>query len=90
MSVELAGRCIVSPSDEEAALELAILAMEKSQQGDGVLLTGWVLIAEFIDEDGDPVLAGYARSNMPYWRINGMLDAGPIAMEYAEEWDEEE
>lgn len=77
-------------SDEEAALEQAIIAMERHLEGDGVLLTGWVVVAEFVDENGDPMLAGYARSNMPYWRINGLLDAGPEALAYAEEWDEED
>jgi hypothetical protein len=77
-------------SQEEDDLERAIIAMEKFMEGDGVILTGWVVIAEFINQDGDLVLAGYARSRMPYWRINGLLDAGPEALAYAEEWDIEE
>lgn len=50
---------------------------------DGVaLVTGWVLIAEIMDADANPDLVGFAAENMPYWKINGLLDSGRDVIEY--------
>lgn len=76
--------------ESEAALESALVALERASEGDGMLLTGWIVIAEFIDEDGSPVLSGYARTGMPYWRIDGLIDNANDALCYAEEDADEE
>lgn len=68
--------------DAETQIETAIKAYEKESGGDGALITGWVVVVEWIDENGDPALSSFARENMPYWRIDALLDAGPEAMMY--------
>jgi len=76
--------------DAERALESALAALERANEGDGMLLTGWIVIAEFIDADGAPVLSGYARTGMPYWRIDGLIENANDALCYAEEDADEE
>ena len=73
--------------EHETDLEQAIINYEKTVEGEGAILTGWVLVAEFIDHNGDPMLSSYARSGMPYWRITGMIDSIPSVMEYTEDED---
>jgi hypothetical protein len=73
--------------EHDSDLEQAIINYEKTVQGEGAILTGWVLVAEFIDRNGDPMLSSYARTGMPYWRISGMIDAAPSVMDYAEDED---
>jgi hypothetical protein len=43
---------------------------------------GWVVIAEWIDEDGNPDLTAFAREGMPYWRINALIDSAPMEIVY--------
>lgn len=71
--------------DAETRLEQAIIAYEKESLGDGVLLTGWVVVAEWIDSDGNPNLSAFAREGMPYWRIDALLEAAPNEIVYDEE-----
>lgn len=74
--------------DAETQIENAIKAYELESGGDGLLITGWVVVAEWIDENGDATLSAFARERMPYWRIDALLDAGPDALVY-EDWDED-
>lgn len=71
--------------DAEMRLEEAIRAYEKETEGENALLTGWVVVAEWIDADGDPNLTAFAREGMPYWRIDALLEAGPNEIVYGEE-----
>lgn len=71
--------------DAETALEKAIRAYDKETDGSGALLTGWVIIAEWIDADGHPALTAFAREGMPYWRINALIDAAPMEIVYDDE-----
>ena len=77
----------MSLTPEEEALEKAIVEFERNSEGYGAIITGWVVIAEFIDTNGDPQLSAYARSGMPYWRIDGLIEAAPTAIVYAD-WEE--
>jgi len=71
--------------DAEMRLEEAIRAYETETESGNVLLTGWVVVAEWIDENGHPSLSAFAREGMPYWRIDALLEAGPAEMIYDEE-----
>jgi hypothetical protein len=71
--------------EAEANLEKAILAFEKAATGEGSLLTGWVLIGEFMDSDGMPRLSAWAADGLPYWRIDGMIDAASDIVVYETE-----
>lgn len=75
--------------EAERALENAIAEYEKATNAMGKILTAWVVAAEFIDEDGQPYLAAYAARGMPFWRIDGLIDAAPHAIPYMEEIDDE-
>ena len=68
--------------DAEMRLEEAIREYEAETDSGNVLLTGWVVVAEWIDENGDPNLSAFAREGMPYWRIDALLEAGPSEMIY--------
>jgi hypothetical protein len=76
--------------EAEAALETALVALERADEGDGMLLTGWIVVAEFVDSDGAPLLAGFARTGMPYWRIDGLVTNAVDTLCYVEEDDSEE
>ena len=71
--------------DAEKQIENAIIAYEKESGGDGVLLTGWVIVAEWVDGDGNPELSAFAREGMPYWRIDALLEAAPNVIVYDDE-----
>jgi len=73
----------------EPAVESAILGYLRQVYEDPAIITGWVVVAEFVDRSGEPELHAFAASNMPYWKINGMLDAGPAAMNYSDDDDED-
>jgi len=70
-----------SPSTTEQ-LESAMLAYLRENYDGVALVTGWVLIAEIMDAEAVPDLVGFAAENMPYWKINGLLDAGRDVIEY--------
>lgn len=71
--------------DAEMRLEEAIRGYD-ADAGDGnAILTGWVVVAEWIDGDGDPNLTAFAREGMPSWRINGLLEAAPFEIVYDDE-----
>lgn len=70
--------------DAEKNLERAIVAYDRDADGQNAILTGWVLIAEWIDEDGEPAMSAYAREGMPYWRIDGLLNAAPEQLTYVD------
>lgn len=75
--------------DAEQRIELAIRALEDEAGGEGVLITGWVVVAEWVDGDGSPTLSAYAREGMPYWRINSLVDCAPLEMIYDDEYDDD-
>lgn len=71
--------------DAEQRIEHAIRAYDDEIDGDNALLMGWVIVAEWIDANGDPNLTAFAREGMPYWRINALIDAAPAEILYDEE-----
>lgn len=72
----------------EANLERAILEYTQVVEERPMLLTGWVVIGEFMDADGVPELLPYAARALPYWRINGMIEAAPDAIAYEREGED--
>ena len=68
--------------DTETLIEKAIKAYDKDTGGDGALLTGWIVLAEWVDANGDPNLTAFARERMPYWRIKAILEEGPYLIVY--------
>lgn len=77
----------MSDQESESAterLESAMLAYLRENYEGVALLTGWVLVAEIMDADAVPDLVGFAAENMPYWKINGLIDAGRDVIEYDE------
>lgn len=74
--------------DAETLIERAIKAYEKQTGGDGELLTGWVVVAEWIDANGDANLTAFARERMPHWRINALLEEAPFQIVYEDEDDD--
>jgi hypothetical protein len=79
----------VNLDEAERNLENAIADYEKAANDFGKVLVCWVLAAEFIDDEGQPYLAAYAARGMPFWRIDGLIDAAPHAIIYMEEVDDE-
>lgn len=65
-------------------LEAAMLAFLRENYDGVALITGWVLIAEIMDDEAVPDLVGFAAEHMPYWKINGLLDSGRDVMEYGD------
>lgn len=72
----------------EQMLEQSILNYAQLSDDVHGMLTGWVVIAEFVDSEGVPKLGAYASSGLPYWRIDGMINAAPDEISYLTE-DEE-
>lgn len=77
----------VSPEDQ---IDQAIMAHLLDTYENPAILTGWVIVAEFMSTDGTPDLAAFASTGMPYWKINGMIEAAPHEMEYDYEDEEED
>lgn len=69
-------------------VDAAILTYLRATYEGAALLAGWVVVAEFVNTDGDPDITAFASDGMPYWRVNGLLDAAPYELGYVEE-DEE-
>jgi hypothetical protein len=69
-------------------VDAAILTYLQAEYEGVALLAGWVIVAEFINTDGDPDITAFAADGLPYWRVNGLLDAAPYEMGYVGE-DEE-
>lgn len=74
--------------DAEVAVENAIRSYDQHVGTGNALLTGWVVVAEWIDSNGDPNLSAFAREGMPYWRINALLEAAPYEIVYADDEDD--
>lgn len=77
----------VSPTD---ALEQAMLVYVREGQEGVALITGWAIVAEIMSTDGVPDVVAFAADGMPYWRINGLLDAAPEAMHYDFDYEDDE
>ena len=80
----------LSPSE---TIEKGILQVLQDEYENAAIVTGWVIVAEFMTTDGTPDIHAFAADHMPYWKINGMLDAAPHEMGYAyddEDADEDE
>lgn len=43
--------------------------------GGAAIPTGWYLVIEAVDEDGDLVLGQMVREGQPWWRSQGLLSA---------------
>jgi len=76
-------------SDEKAPpveeqLEAAMLAYLRENYEGVALITGWVMVAEIMDAEAVPDLVGFAAEHMPYWKINGLIDAGRDIIAYEE------
>jgi hypothetical protein len=74
--------------DVEKMVEESIRAYDRESEGGNALLIGWVVVAEWIDENGDPAISAFAREGMPYWRIDGLMAAAPEALMYVDYEDE--
>jgi len=75
------------------AIESAVMMHLQQEYENAAILTGWVVIAEFMTAEGNPAIYAFAADHMPYWKVNGMLDAAPHEMGYmyaGEEEDEDE
>jgi hypothetical protein len=72
----------------EDALNAAILQHLGEVYEDPTIVTGWVVVAEFVDSEGTQALAAFTSTHMPYWKINGMLEAAHYEMNYAEEQED--
>lgn len=88
-SIDVSTLDLVTLDEAERNLENAIADYEKAANGIGTILTGWVVAAEFIDGDGHPYLAAFAGRGMPFWRIDGLIDAAPRAILYSEELEDD-
>ena len=77
----------LSPGD---AIEKGILQVLQDEYENAAIVTGWVIVAEFMTSEGTPDIHAFAADHMPYWKINGMLEAAPYEMNYAEEDDLED
>ena len=55
-----------------------------------VMITAWVAMIEYIDADGEHQLSAYA-SDMPDWRVNGIVQGGHELLasgELFDDWEE--
>jgi hypothetical protein len=66
-------------------VENSITAYLHEDYDEGAILTGWVVIAEYMSSDGIPGIAAFAAEGMPYWKINGLIEAAPHEIVYEEE-----
>ena len=76
---------LVTEDQAEQNLEQALVEYERAVDGEGTLITGWVVVAEFLTREGVPHLAAYASRGLPYWRIDGMIEAAHSTIAYAVE-----
>jgi hypothetical protein len=78
------------PEDKLIATLKTLLPQNKP-----VMVTSWVAVVEYMNENGESDLAAFC-SNMPVWRLNGIVEAGHdlLVSEYeyveGEEYGEEE
>lgn len=72
----------------EALVEAVILRYLREIYENPAIVTGWVIVAEFVDQSGTLALHSSAAYGMPYWKINGMIDAAPREMDYADDDDD--
>jgi hypothetical protein len=88
MSAE--GGVMADELSTEHQIDQAVMKHLREVYEDPAILTGWVIVAEFVDSNGTPDLAAFASTGMPYWKINGMIEAAPHEMEYAYEDEDED
>lgn len=77
----------------QGALEDAVLKHLQNEFDNAAILTGWIVVAEFMTTEGEPDIYAFAAPGMPYWKVNGMLEAAPHEMGYVyddEDEDEDE
>ena len=80
----------LSPSE---TIEKGILQVLQDEYENAAIVTGWVIVAEFMTTEGTPDIHAFAAEHMPYWKVNGMLEAAPHEMGYVyddEDEDEDE
>jgi hypothetical protein len=66
----------------EVAIQAAVCSDDPS--GEGVVVTGYVVIAEVMDISGERWLLRHTNEDLTTWARNGMLQEG------LEDWDEGE
>ena len=79
---------MINSGASDAGVEAMLLTHVQQYYDNVALITGWIVVAEVMSVEGVPSLAAFASEGMPYWKINGMLEAAPFEIEYADE-DEE-
>jgi hypothetical protein len=90
---EMLSRRIVSMDAHDmaqAALENAIHAYESAMDGDGKIITSWIVVAEWINADGEEVLAAFTSPCLTYWKANGMLEAAPYQIVYEDDDEDDD
>lgn len=65
------------PLSREDAVYRAINAL--AEESNPIMVTGWMLIAEYMQADGSVQLGAFC-SDMPPWRLSGLMDAGTDAL----------
>lgn len=70
------------------ALPDAMRAVLAEDGEPSIMVTTWVVVAEYMDETGATGMAAWASDDPP-WRINGLLDAGAQMLDAALYDDEE-
>ena len=83
--------CVSEDVSNQDALEGAVLKHLQSEFENAAILTGWIVVAEFMTAEGNPAMYAFAADHMPYWKVNGMLEAAPHEMGYVyDDQDEDE
>ena len=91
MDLEPATGADMSKLEGESLIEEATLRyLREVYEEPPAIITGWVIVAEFVDSQGTPDLHAFAMTGMPYWKINGMLEAAPHEIAYSDEDDDDD
>lgn len=61
------------PVDESDPQRDAVHTLVQEQFGDGAVLTGWVLVTEWMEPDGARSLGRAYSYSLPEWSAKGML-----------------
>lgn len=60
-------------SESNAKLLEVLSSTLADEMGEAVMVTGWVVLVECIDSQGENNLACHTSQNLPVWRKKGML-----------------
>lgn len=56
----------------EVLQEVGVLNGGTNHEGRSALLTGWVVVTQWIDDDGETWISKAHSSSLQYWAANGM------------------